>query len=511
MRSLAVNIGVDFGTSASVVYFSSGDTADVKTEKNAVHLDNIRNLMYWLGPVPPEQFDNDGWFFPRRPEKNQDRCLIPSALWIGPCDQACIRWAGQPPGEWATSHAFKWDDGLQDRSAQRRKFLQEVAFFSIPLILEELGNRKACPQLRVGFAYPLAFSFEQRNDYCQVLDEFKSWLQDIGGFSQPTITSLNESLAAVRAYAEYNRGEQFLIADMGGRTLDVALFSYAPEEDSTYHQIGSLDFGGEIYLSRVTASSGQTAYWELRQAIFAGQIDRYGANREMIDRLDRFQVMALEYVRTMLACHRVNDATPVKVILIGNGWRLRDLTRGGREPNQNFRDYFERMLRYFGTADVVLLDVDAERSRIQSSRHEDAERSGIQSSKHWVAVGALKWAASGGAHELKHGRHYEDRLPAGRKLRMAGETFEWNEMVGLGGRPLGDPRLVRREPTECDLGSGPFLTKDWQRQLNLTVPDANRYPDMAVLRDWLHRSVHNDRLLKGPLQLILEKHWKGLL
>jgi hypothetical protein len=495
-QETAVNIGVDFGTSASVIYYSFGDNVDVTTNLNAIHLDDFSKLMYWLGPMPPESFYNDGWFLPRGPERSQDPCLIPSALWIAPLGESYIRWANQPPGDWTTSHAFKWDDDLQDRSAQRKRFLHEVAFFSIPCIFERLGKRQACPQLRVGFAYPLAFSFQQRKDYRSMLDDLKSWLQSQGGFKLPAITSLNESLAAIRAYGEHNPGEQFLIADMGGRTLDVALFAYASKEACNYYQIGSLDFGGEIYLNRVTESGGQTAYWELWEHIFSGRIASYGANADMTGRLDRFQIMALEFLRTMLACHRVDDERPVKLILIGNGWRLRDLTAGKADPIQNFRAYFQRMLGHFELPGVELLDVDL---------------SGIESSKHWVAVGALRWAARGQADELDTREFYGDKLPAGRNFTIAGRRFQWYEMVGMGGESLGDPTLVGREPTECELESGPTLTKVWRRQLDGAVPSARRYPDMARLRDWLHGSVTNDKVLRGPLSLIVEKHWKGLL
>jgi len=34
---------------------------------------------------------------------------------------------------------------------------------------------------------------------------------------------------------------------------------------------------------------------------------------------------------------------------------------------------------------------------------------------------------------------------------------------------------------------------------------------MARLRDWLHGSVTNDKVVRGPLSLIVERHWKGLL
>lgn len=492
----AVNIGVDFGTSSSVVYYSSGDNVDVTTSSNAIRLDDFSNIMHWLGPIPPESFDNDGWFFPRRPIRSQDPCLIPSALWIGPRGAAYIRWANRPPGEWTTSHAFKWDDGLQDRSAQRKRFLQEIAFFCIPCIFEKLGNRQACPQLRFGFAYPLAFSFQQRRDYRSMLADFKVWVHSQGGFTPPSITSLNESLAAIRAYGEHNPNEQFLIADMGGRTLDVALFSYAPTGACYYHQIGSLDFGGEIYLHRVTESDGEGAYWELRQRIFSGQIASYGANAQMVKRLDRFQIMALEYLRTMLACHRVKDSGTVNLILIGNGWRLRDLTAGRGDPIQNFREYFERMLGYFELPNVKLLDADM---------------AGIESLKHWVAVGALRWAARGQPHELEAGEFYGDKLPAGRNFTIAGRRFEWCEMVGLGGEPLDDPSLLGQEPTDCELESGPTLTERWMRQLDRAVPSATRYPEMARLRDWLHGSVTNDKVVRGPLSLIVERHWKGLL
>jgi len=501
-----LSIGVDFGTSASVVYFSGGSDA-LTTTQNALHLTHLRDLVHWLGPKPPDEFHEAGWFLPRSPQDGQDPCLIPSALWVKAhgADEGYVRWADMPPGEWISVHGFKWDERLENRRAQRQRFIKEILFFSLPCILERLGNRHACPPLRLGFAYPLAFDFNQRQDFAQVLDHVRNWLETQAGFELPEIFSLNESLAAVRAYGMPELGDQFLIADMGGHTLDVSLFEYQAEpKGESFFQVGSIEFGGEKYLERVAdhTLSGQereARYWRLRDTIFAGQISRYATHGDMCGTLDRFHIMALEYLRVMLAAHRQRPAAatkPVRLVLIGNGWRLRELTAGGQAPEAHLQDYFDRMVGKFGVSEVTLQHVSL---------------SGVPWSKHWVAIGALKNAAAGGYRELRDPAPYPEKLPAGKDLTIAGQDIHWQDMVGAGAPALKDETRLTKDPCRCDFQTGPAAPAEWSNHLERAVPAHSRYPRDEEMREWLFAAVHNARLRKGPLQLILENHWRRSL
>jgi hypothetical protein len=499
-----VDIGIDFGTTSTVVYFSKSGRP-ISTRDSAVHLERLRESMHWLGPEPPAEFHRDGWCFPQPVGEEQDPCLIPSALWIGGADEGYIRWAGRPPGAWSSSHGFKWDESLQNRRAHRIRFLQEVLFFSLPFILVQLDNPQARPPLRLGFAYPLAFDSNQRSDFGNVLRQLGQWLQSDGGFEHPELFCLNESRAAVRACGRPDKGELFLVADMGGHTLDVSLFPYTPpNEQESYHQIGSLDFGGESYLHSVTDRNlerhqREEQYWRLRSTIVAGRIAQHGEHTGMVNTLNRFHVMALEYLRVMLAAYlstSSDSVQQVKVLLVGNGWRLRDLTAAGQPPETNFRDYFNRMVSLFEMTPVYL-------------SHRKVHD--VDSSKHWVAIGALKNAEEGGRNELDAANPYPDRLPAGKDITMGGDTFSWSDMVGVDGREFTDETRIQTEPCTCTFDSGPPAQERWSNQLEQAIPAASRFPEIDVLREWLFGCVWTVCLRKGPLQLILEKHWKRSL
>jgi hypothetical protein len=225
---------------------------------------------------------------------------------------------------------------------------------------------------------------------------------------------------------------------MGGRTLDIALFTYQldPEGQTTpefMHQIGSIDFGGEVFLHAVAQrraqGGGETeidrAYWKLRDSVTMGQAshvhDAVTANL-----LDRFQPMALEFLRVLLCAFRVNpeEQRAIRVFLVGNGWRLRDLLSGHQDPSQFTPDYLSRRVR-----DIGLAGVEFSSSMI----------SGIANSKHWVACGALQAARTGGADELR-GPAFPSRVAAGITVCFSGvngaaswEPILWHENVGEGG------------------------------------------------------------------------------
>jgi hypothetical protein len=51
----------------------------------------------------------------------------------------------------------------------------------------------------------------------------------------------------------------------------------------------------------------------------------------------------------------------------------------------------------------------------------------------------------------------------------------------------------------------------WTGHLDAAVPLAKRFPEPERLRAGILAAFENGRLTKGPLTLVLENHWKGLL
>jgi hypothetical protein len=215
--------------------------------------------------------------------------------------------------------------------------------------------------------------------------------------------------------------------------------------------------------------------------------------------------MALEYVRTMLRAFveqsdggrpRPSVERPVHLLLIGNGWRLRDLRSAGQSPEAYFEDYSARIVRAFEMAEVVV---------------RPAVIAGIRSGKHWVALGALKCAMVHQAHELASTEPYPVRLPAGRRLTLGGKQLEWPTLVGSGGYELSNEREAKSGAIRCDIQSGPDTPVGWRQQLDQAIPEPRRYPTPDALRELLIASLDYSRLLRGPLQIILERHWKEQL
>lgn len=507
-----VRVGIDFGTTNTVVYFQQQDSSSLQTDENSVGLEDFGKLMHWLPTLAPGL--DAGWFLPATLPPGADKFLVPTAVWKMANGLYPIRWGARPPQCEGDEHGFKWDDGLQDRSTIRKAYLRDLFFFSLPVILERLKNRVAVVALDIAFAYPLAFNSRQRAAFLGLIQEFR---KDFGKESGFNITDfhINESEAAVRASGAPSPGSLFLVADMGGRTLDLALFAYRPDggdaPEQTLYQIGSIDFGGEAFLEAVTRARTQTTagedfekeYWNLRNKIHRGaDTDALQHEAAVSKALEILQTVALEYLRTMLKAlieHPPQDVAEqasvlkIRLRLIGNAWKLRQLVAGAEERSRFMHEYFVDSIGKFG-----LPGVEVDGPIIPK----------ISDSKHWVACGALR-AIPQQPKELE-GQPYGSKLPAGRKMTLQDESLEWWELIGTRGRKI-DNITARQGHLNCDVTSVPEMHPEWKRIFDHYVPANGRYPMDDALRDLLLRSVEQGTFLKGPLQLLMEKHWKGKL
>jgi len=498
-----IRIGVDFGTSNTVVYYRTQGDQSLGTGSHCVDPTHFRSLIHWLHDRPSSGLDL-GWFAPTLPELGQDPHLIPSALWVPREGLPVIRWSEQPPGDCETSHAFKWDDRLQSKHAQRLRYLREVFFHSIPAILDSAGNRKALASLEIGFTYPLAFSHDQRGKHRSMMLEIAKYLEALSGHSVELL-SVNESLAAVRALGDPNVGSLYLVADLGGRTLDVSLFR--PQGDDTFEvlQIGSLDLGGEAFLNSVVKRRtgvergpiAQKTYWELRNKVQNGTAGiAYGSDVTVGEVMDRLHLLAFEYLRTMVETfrrqtHSDGEVPVIRLLLIGNGWRLRDIRARGQDPHRHFSDFAARTVEKMG---------------VPALENSGTVRPGVSFSKHLVAIGALK-AAEQKSRELDGGVQYRTRLPFGRGITLEGKQRHWHEYSGEDGLTLRGTTLAKTSKIDFDLTNRPVPSSDWDMTLQQLNLQHGWDPSEDQLREWVKACLVDDRLLKGPLQLILENHW----
>lgn len=504
-----LHIGLDFGTTNTVLYFAElGET--VSTEKNALRPAGLREAFHWV--ARPEHIPERLWWMPEEVKAafGQDPCLLPSSVWTwdrqaGELVRVAIRWHDARPCEEAREETgFKWDEGLQDRTSIRIGFLSELFFWSIPLML---GQKRLDPRLLVPLhvcaTFPLSFSYEHRGKMEQALQKVQtSILQHLG--YEVTFFRLDESRAAVRVLGKYNPGELTLVADLGGRTLDVVLFRTSNlDKPLEIMQVGSIDLGGELFVEKLAHGNARQA-WQYRDQIRSGRASALGKAPGARNILDRIQILAFEVIRTMIAAYRQEHPDSfIRLLLIGNGWRLRDLFAGGENPVSHLTGWAERRANNTGLVE------NPEKPKLKVTA---PIVQSISSSKHFVAVGALMHLAGGSGKTSQLGQHEpsdeQTKLPAGRRIDVEDRPYiEWFEPIGDGGR-----YFERMKAVEKGLGIAaadcPKLTDSWKAEIQDFL---DNLPSEANLRDWLLTSIENEKLLKGPLQLLIERHWKGLI
>lgn len=498
-----INVGLDFGTTNTVVYFGFS-RAQVTTRENGLRPSDLRDAIHWI--ARPERIPEILWWLPAAPASGlgEDPYLIPSAVWVWWADRGserriAIRWHEAPPcPETRQEAGFKWDEDFADRSLLRSGFLRELFFWSIPLVLQrQLNTRSAHAPLDICATFPLSFSYPQRSKMTAELDALRDFIYHKLGH-KATFFTLDESRAAVRVLGQHNVNELTLVADLGGRTLDLALFRVRKlGEKPEILQVGSIDLGGELFIDRLAGHTDQLA-WQLRDQIRLGKATALGKTPAARAVLDGIQLLAFEVIRTMAAALRVSDGNaPIRILLIGNGWRLRDLFAGAENPVQHLHAWAEKRVQRTGLNGLLVT--------VPAAPH-------ISNSKHFVAVGALLQLSMTALDGSASNSMSEDlsRLPAGRRIEVPeGEAIEWYQLVGDGGSGFEKIAEVQLKgfhvSEEC-----PMLSEEWKGEIERFL---SNLPDAAQLRDWLVNSISWDsgRILKGPLQLLIERHWKGLI
>ena len=336
------------------------------------------------------------------------------------------------------------------------------------------------------------------------LEKVESFIQEHLGH-QVKFFRLDESRAAVRVLGRYNVGELTLVADLGGRTLDVVLFRTGNlNKPPEIIQVGSIDLGGELFVEKLADGNARQA-WQYRDQIRSGRASALGKAPGARNILDRIQILAFEVIRTMIAAYRRADPdNSIRILLIGNGWRLRDLFAGGENPVTHLTRWAERRVNNTG------LVKNPEKPNLQVT---PPIVQSISSSKHFVAVGALMHLAGGSGETNQLTQHEpsdeQTKLPAGRRIDVEdSEHIEWFELIGDGGRSFDNVAKVYTNGLNIDAVGCPELTDSWRAEIQDFLANL---PSESNLRDWLLTSIENEKLLKGPLQLLIERHWKGLI
>lgn len=522
------SMAIDFGTTNTVVYWQPPQRQQQwrlvpRAETHGLDPRKFAENALWFA-------DNGAWqtaeviaaFLPGpayRPTAS-DKYIIPSEVWrVGREGFHLVRWAsGHPEGRDARYRQlitqFKWDteEGEEGLTPTRIAFLREVILQSLPMIIAAFDPARVV-ELKIGFAFPLAFEFASRRQFRAMLDALGRELSRLTGLGVDMSPSINESKACVNAFGSFN-GETFLVADMGGGTLDVALFSYDPNGTMRPHQMGSLRYAGERCVEALAVQLGNADEAPLlREAIARGESSKKYGKQSAERVVTQFTTIAFEYLRIMIAAYRAQSddrkEEPIHIVLIGNGWHLVEAfsaevrVRGGKKL---YHDVYADMVSVLGDAHVVFYD--------QSPLSE------FPSSKHLVVAGALQnVTAQTTVDELSESTNVLAKLPAGRSMTVAGETMPWWALVGEGatlpaGLNLATATDAKIHITTNEMPAPP--PQAWMKRLENSVGASGGtlpYPtEPELLRELREGLVGSPpRLKRGPLQLILELEWSQAL
>ena len=514
------SLGVDFGTTNTVVYHQPPDADTVA--RPGTHGLNPRELclrVLWLanaGTWSRDQVLGHALPGPGYRNESADPYLIPSEIWrIGRQGHYLIRWSDNQPegaGPYALEAQFKWDhDPNFVRS--RLAYLKEVVLLALPTAIAAFAPAQVT-DVQIGFAYPLAFEHESRDQFRRLLDTLAEVVRKLTGLAVNTSFSINESEACVNAFGAFN-ADTFLVADMGGGTLDVALFSMSPATKPAKHQMGSLRFAGERCVKAMAEQlAGQGTLQELREAIARGDSHKKFAKLEAEKLASRFATIAFEFIRTMVAAYRRVEGKAeeeIKLVLVGNGWHLVEAfsrevrVRGAKNV---YLDIYEDMVEAIGDPHLVF--------------YTERPLTEFPSSKHLVVAGTLQNVTSETTkqHELVEASIPLAQLPAGRSMTIHGTAVQWFDLVGEGVRKL--PSGLNLESTSAaeikvsmDDVPGP-PTNNWRTRFAGSVRATDGkipYPSHPALLRELKDGISGSppKLKKGPLQLILETEWSRTL
>lgn len=511
-----INVGVDFGTSNTLIYVApqNANANNIVPGQFAIRPSTLIRNVLWIAGTPPNAMASSlGDFLPPATYGSQvDPYLIPTAVWeIG--TNVFIRWNSTAPVENATQRAnFKSES---QATSLRLAFLRELMFLTMPSMISQTGLAGSEIKVNLGFAFPMAFGFSARAEMGKLLSLLKTELEHIG--CQADCFSINESRACVRAFGAPRLNDNFLVADMGGGTLDLALFTTGEDQRVALHQIGSLRYAGEQYLTAF-ADHGKTqsshGVWKIRDAISNGESWRlYGRDPEAQKILDRFVGFAFEYLRTMLLAFKQDrDESNIRLVLVGNGWHLIDAFSPEieqRGPQRVFEESYRHLVDKLSVSGVELYMSDP--------------LPRLPSSKHLVVMGALQNAWDGqGERELDSTEPSLSRLPAGRGMELGKsdgnqKRFAWFEVLG------DDVPLVGFSPSDLMsdsvfyLNEMPPLEDPWRHNLlklfNCRNVEEIDHPTEMQIRAEIYRWIQGNpaKVGKGPLQIILEQSWTSAL
>ncbi len=511
-----IYMGIDFGTTNTTIYFQGEDQINQEPahEKHGLKPADVASVVKWF--ARSDQADDSsgiGDFLPgtKYGSDRRDPYIIPSALWEIE-DRYLIRWTSDEPiGGSQAKAGFKWDNQPGDKLYLRFAFLKELLHLAVPLIIAKTRPRPDV-HFHLGFAFPLTFDFTARKSMRDLVDSVG---HELTAATQLRFDSYytDESRASVKAFGWIGQQDAVLVADLGGGTMDLALFI-----GDNMPQIGSIKFAGEQFIRSYAnrrhddEAGREKFYWEIRDLIFSGKCHMtHGEDPNAERSLDRFCSLAFEFLRTMIAAYRQsNPNKKVSLVLVGNGWHLAEAFNRDTQslgPEIVFNRHYEGLINLLGEGNIEFYNKEGGVLRR------------FPSSKHLVVSGALKNARE---RAVFPGQWEGSKLPSGRAVEFETDRgtvkIEWHNLVG-------DLIIIQGYSVEELLATEIKLQKDempilkhpWRDHLlkALGAADESQIPYLhePLLKQYLFGGIHGTSLSfrRGPLQIILEEHWINLL
>lgn len=227
---------------------------------------------------------------------------------------------------------LKWFRG-ETASFHRTNFLKAVLLLAVAQAL------RWCPSPRyvIRFSFPLAFGEDDVENLQESFEKAAEWVENCAGVQVKVAPGgVDESTCGVHACNILTRGSWVLTADLGGGTLDLALWD-EEAEDRRLLACDSVRFGAdtmvEIWQQLVrSAESKEQVQWDVVENTWEEEVKKMEEDetyrKAVPEAKERFRIFfqaIFVYIARFLAgtaqANGHSELPAVLTILLGSGWR----------------------------------------------------------------------------------------------------------------------------------------------------------------------------------------------